>query len=300
MRVTTWLQNNTADLSGKWVAITGATGGIGEELCRYLARCGASLILLNRSAERSRRLEQQLKVVTPELSVTHVLVDLEDMTSVRRAAEQLCTLPVDVFIHNAGAYSIPRRITDTGYDNVFQINFLSPYYLIRTLLPTLRQRNGRAVVVGSIAHNYGRTDPADVDRSACTAASKVYGNAKRWLMFALYELFQGERAASLAVTHPGITFTNITAHYPKLIFALIKYPMKVLFMKPKVACLSILQGVFDSTPYHTWIGPRLFGIWGLPKKERLHTCTQQESKQIGKTAQHLWEELRQNEQTTVK
>ena len=48
----------------------------------------------------------------------------------------------------------------------------------------------------------------DIDFSTRKQASKVYGNAKRYLMFSLYELFKNEDKASLAVTHPGISFTN--------------------------------------------------------------------------------------------
>ena len=32
-----WLKNNAENLSGKTVAITGSTGGLGKEICEYLA-----------------------------------------------------------------------------------------------------------------------------------------------------------------------------------------------------------------------------------------------------------------------
>ena len=110
-------------------------------------------------------------------------------------------------------------------------------------------------------------------------------------MFALHELFRDEAGAHLAVTHPGITFTNITAHYPKLIFAVIKHPMKVIFMKPKKACLSILAGLFDSTKYGEWIGPGVFDVWGFPKKRMLRTVTAEESRRIFETAEKIYAEL---------
>ncbi|MBE6787404.1 MAG: hypothetical protein E7537_03545 [Ruminococcaceae bacterium] len=110
-------------------------------------------------------------------------------------------------------------------------------------------------------------------------------------MFSLYELFKNETKVKLAVTHPGITFTNITAHYPKLIFAVIKHPMKVIFMKPKKASLSVLEGCFQETEYHTWIGPKLFNIWGYPKKQKLKTCKQTESQKIGELAEEIYRKL---------
>ncbi len=282
-----WLKANTESLIGKTVAVTGTTGGIGKELCGYLAWLGAGIILCDRNKEKSEAFRDEL-VKKYNISVKCITVDLEDISSVRTATEQLEKEAVDVFIHNAGAYSIPRRICKTGLDNVFQINFASPYYIIRELLPTLRRVSGRVVVVGSIAHNYSKTDSDDIDFHTRKAASKVYGNAKRYLMFSLYELFKNEDKVTLSVTHPGITFTNITAHYPKLVFAVIKHPMKIIFMKPKKACLSILKGVFNKTNYHEWIGPRLFDIWGLPKMSKLQTCNIKESQLIAENAERIY------------
>ena len=82
----------------------------------------------------------------------------------------------------------------------------------------------------------------------------------------------------MSVVHPGITFTNITAHYPKWLFCIIKHPMKILFMPPRRAALSVLRGVFEPTAYGEWIGPRLFNVWGLPNTKTLRTFTRDEAK----------------------
>lgn len=291
MNIQTWFSRNTTRLDSKLIAVTGTTGGLGQELCRYLASLGAKLILLDRNTDKSKRFGQEL-AEHYHTDVQNMQVDLEDFTTVISVTKRLKTLPIDMFIHNAGAYSIPRRICETGYDNVFQINFASPYYMIRELLPALRTRNGRVIVVGSIAHRYSETDPHDIDFSTRKQASKVYGNAKRYLMFALYELFRKEREVALAVTHPGITFTNITAHYPPWLFAIIRHPMKVIFMKPKTACLSILRGVYEACDDCEWIGPRLFDVWGSPKKRVIRAVSKDERCRIGNSAETVYQQLR--------
>ena len=285
-----WIKENTDSLVGKTVAVTGTTGGLGKELCRFLAGLGASLILMDRNAARSTAFCEEL-CAEYGARVKCINVDLESMDSVRSATDALVREEVDIFIHNAGAYSIPRHKCAGGYDNVFQINFVSPYYIIKKLLPVLRSRGGKVVAVGSIAHNYSRTDADDVDFSTRKRASLVYGNAKRHLMFSLMELFKNERELTLAITHPGISFTGITSHYPKLIFAIIKHPMKLIFMKPKKACLSILNGVFCDTGYGEWIGPRVFDVWGLPKKKKIKTATAEEREYIGDTAEKIYGKL---------
>ncbi len=291
MYIQKWLDHTTSRLEGKLIAVTGTTGGLGQELCRYLAQLGASLILLDRNPDKSERLRREL-TETYRADVRCLQVDLEDVAAVATVTEQLKSLPLDAFIHNAGAYSIPRRICATGYDNVFQINFASPYYMIRELLPDLRTRRGRVVIVGSIAHRYSKTDPNDIDFASRKQASKVYGNAKRYLMFALYELFKDDHSVTLSVTHPGITFTNITAHYPPWLFAVIKHPMKVIFMKPKTACLSILRGVYESCDDCEWIGPRWFDVWGLPQKRVIRTVSEAERRRIGETGETVYQQLR--------
>lgn len=290
MTVSKWIEANTTSLTGKTVAVSGATGGLGHALCGHIASLGASLILIDRNRTRSEALASDLSK-KHKIKTKCVTADMADIVSVKAACELLNREPIDFLILNAGAYKIPRSITDAGFDNVFQINFLSPYYMTRTLLPLLQQRRGRVIAVGSIAHNYSQSDPEDIDFRTHTRPSKVYGNSKRYLMFALHELFKGEHRSSLSVVHPGISFTGITDHYPKVIFALIKHPMKVIFMKPQKACLSILRGIFEPCGYMEWIGPCLFDVWGYPKKSRLTSCSEEESRRIFETAERLYIKL---------
>ena len=272
-----WFSRHTQDLSGKRVAVCGATGGIGEELCRHLARLGAELWLCCRSETKTQALIASLRADYPDLDARFVPLDLEDADSVEQAAQTLAQTPPHVLIHNAGAYAIPRHTTPQGVDNVFAINCLGPYVLTERLLAPMATVGGHVVCVGSIAHNYSKIDPTDTDFATRSAASKAYGNAKRHLMLALYERFAHVQGVTLSVVHPGIAFTNITNHYPKWLFWLIKHPMKVIFMPPRRAALSVLRGVFEPTAYGEWIGPWLFDVWGLPRKRTLHTFTRAEA-----------------------
>ena len=129
------------------------------------------------------------------------------------------------------------------------------------------------------------------DFSTRGRASLVYGNAKRHLMYAHAELFSREVGADVSIVHPGITFTNITAHYPKVLFALIKHPMKLIFMSPRRASLSVVRGVFEPCGKNEWIGPRIFDIWGAPTKRALHSVSEQEYASISRTATRIYGEL---------
>ncbi len=284
-----WLSKNTTSLKGKTVALSGATGGIGKCLCEYFAFLGADLICLDRNPDKSNALITELKAKYKDLSAIHITVDLENIDSVKLAVNQLKNIDIDYLVFNAGAYNIPRHKCGTGYNNVFQINFVSPYYMAVALYNKIKERGGKIVAVSSIAHNYSHINTDDIDFNSYKASSKVYGNAKRYLTFALFERFKGEN--TLSVVHPGITLTGITAHYPKPIFAIIKYPMKIIFMPPKKAALSIVKGLFDYTDKNFWIGPRFFNVWGLPKKQKINTCSNMESEQIFNIAENILKNL---------
>lgn len=286
MSINKWIEKNTESLSGKTVAISGSTGGLGRELCIHLGSLGASLVLLDRNIKKSEALAAELRGLYSGISIQHITVDMTDLASVKAAADALSNMAIDYLILNAGAYSIPRCTLENGYDNVFTINFISPYYLARRLLPAIKSRGGKVVAVGSIAHNYSKIDENDIDFSTQKKASLVYGNAKRYLTYSLFALAD---EGGVAVAHPGITFTGITAHYPKLIFAIIKYPMKIIFMSPRKASLSVLRAIFYDCKAGEWIGPAFFDVWGMPKKKPLKTAKPDEAKKIAEAAERIYE-----------
>ncbi|MBE6548327.1 MAG: SDR family NAD(P)-dependent oxidoreductase [Ruminococcaceae bacterium] len=289
MTTSKWLYKNIPSLSGKIVAISGSTGGLGQALCEHLATLGASLLLLDRNEQKAQALIDKLRKKIPSLRASYIYLDLSDIDCVAEVTKYLCKNTPDHIIFNAGIYHVPRYTCKCGYNNIFQVNFLSPYYMARKLKPYIQGKGGNIVAVGSIAHNYSKIDIDDIDFSTRAKSSKIYGNSKRFLMFSLYGLFGEE--AGLSIVHPGITFTNITAHYPKVIFALIKHPMKIIFMSPKKASLSILQGLNAPCETNTWIGPRVFDVWGVPKKKLLKTCSFEESRQICEIAETAYEKM---------
>ena len=281
-----WLSENTHSLKGKTVAISGSTGGIGKELCRFFCMLSASLILIDRNKARSDALCASLSSDFPDASLKAYYVDLEDISAVRELAKTLQGEEIDYLVLNAGAYKIPRSKGENGYENAFNINFVSPYILADALLPNIKSRGGKVVAVGSIAHNYSKIDVSDVDFATRKAQSKVYGNAKRFLMYSLWS--REEYRGVINIAHPGIAVTNITSHYPKVIYAIIKIPMKIIFMNPKKASLSILYGLFTDTQKNEWIGPRIFDVWGLPCKKTLKTCSKEEAEKISELTKEIY------------
>ena len=266
MKIKKWLFENASALAGKTVAISGATGGIGRELCTHLATLGANILTMDRNSTRSLALCEKIKSEFPSVSASHVHLDLSDIDSVNECIAYLKKNTPDYIILNAGIYHVPLTECNMGYNNVFSINFVSPYLICRAMQDDIKKLGGKIVAVGSIAHAYSKVCHTDIDFSKRKKSSLIYGNSKRYLMYGIFETCDTE---CVSVAHPGITLTNITAHYPKIIFALIKYPMKVIFPSARAASLSIIKAMTEKSAPYEWVGPRLFDVWGMPKLKKL-------------------------------
>ena len=136
----------------KVVAITGAAGGIGQELCRHFGEQGAAIAAFDLSetvadfAERLRR-----NGTTIEAAV----VDIVDADAVRLAFARVATLlgPVDILINNAGVSRHPslERTTPAGFSDDIDANLNGAYNCTHAVLPGMKaRRSGVIVNIGSV------------------------------------------------------------------------------------------------------------------------------------------------------
>lgn len=287
-----WILKNCKDLTDKKVVITGATGGLGKNICMDLASLNATLILACRNKAKADNLKAEILENYPQITVDFVKLDLENFESVENAIEELKKYNgIDILINNAGVYNVPIKQLDSGYNNVFQTNFVYPYYLTKKLLPELEKcKNSTCVIVGSIAHNYSKIDTSDIDFSTRKKQTKIYGNSKRFLMFSMFDLFKNS-SVNLSVAHPGVTLTNMTNHYPKAINWLVKIGIKLVFPNPKHAIRGIVKGCFTSPQNYHWITPKLFNIWGNPTIKELTTATKDEIEKINEISHEIYSKI---------
>ena len=290
MNINKWIKENTSDLTNKTIAITGSTGAITNEMVKVLASLNASLIFLNRNKEKTEKQINEIHSLYPNVEIEFISCDLSNFESVRSATKVLKQKQINILFLSAGVYNVPRFKTNLDYDNVFQINFISHYYMAKELLENIKSVNGKIVAVSSIAHNYTKLDEKNIDFSTKKKHSKVYGNSKRFLTFSLMELCEKEQV-NLSVVHPGLTLTEMTNHYPKAINWLVKLFIGLFCPNIKEASLPLIKGVFENTEYHEWVGPPFIQVYGKPKKIKLKTCSENESKQIFEIAEKIYESI---------
>lgn len=140
-----------ADLSGRVVAITGASSGIGEACALACARAGAAVAL---GARRADRLEAVARRIADEGGrAVAIPMDVADEASahafVRGAAERLGGL--DALVNNAGVFFLGPIETSPSREwrSMIDVNVLGVLYCTQAALPLLRARGGGSVVIMS-------------------------------------------------------------------------------------------------------------------------------------------------------
>jgi len=269
------------------LAITGSTGSLGFEVVKRIVN-DYHIILVNRNIDKSEKQKEELLKINPNALIDIIKCDMEDINSVKDATNKLIEFKIDYLIINAGILISEKHITSFNYDNVFTTNFLAPYYIMNRLKEN-NLPNKRIVAVGSVAHRWGKLDLNDIDHRTYSK-NKRYGNSKRFLMSSLMELYKD--TDKLSIAHPGISLTNMTKNYNKVIkFFTIAF-MTIFFQGKKKASRSINMAINTKTSYLKWIGPHIKGIYGKPKVCKIKHLKEDEIKEIFKVSNKLYNEIK--------
>jgi uncharacterized protein len=135
----------------KVIVVTGASSGIGAAVTRQAARQGHILVVTARRAERLETLAEELRAAGSEVLV--IPADLSDPCApaslVDAAIERFGG--IDVLINNAGI-GLPQLFAEADPDAMrcqILVNLAAPIVLTRLALPTLLERKGTVINVGS-------------------------------------------------------------------------------------------------------------------------------------------------------
>lgn len=189
------------NLSGKTMLVTGATGGIGLETARELARLGARVWVVGRSAQKTADAARAVG------AAGHLVADLSEMSEVRRLAAEFRDREerLDVLVNNAGAFYAKRQETREGIEMTWALNHLAPFLLTRELLPLLRASgHGRVVTVASAAHAQGRMRWDDPEFRRGYRGWAAYAQSKLANVLFARELARREPELLSNSLHPGL------------------------------------------------------------------------------------------------
>jgi NAD(P)-dependent dehydrogenase (short-subunit alcohol dehydrogenase family) len=212
----TWSAADIGDQTGRIALVTGANSGIGYETARALAGHGAHVILACRDEEKARRARDKMESELERSSLELLHLDLADLVSVRRAADEVLSVHarLDLLINNAGVMGTPYRQTADGFELQMATNHLGHFALTGLLLDRiLTTERSRVVTVSSHMHRMGRLRPDDVAGVAFHNTWASYGTSKLANLLFTAELSRRLEAAGLRTlalaAHPGWTRSNL-------------------------------------------------------------------------------------------
>ncbi|KAI9347190.1 hypothetical protein DFJ73DRAFT_777589 [Zopfochytrium polystomum] len=157
------------NLAGKSVVITGASAGLGKYCAAVLAEKGAHVTLACRSRPKADAVVAEIRAKSPAAAVDVMEVDLADLRSVKRFADEykLSGRGIDVLMNNAGASPTSTlTLTKDGIEMQMGGNHLGHFLLTTELLPVIEEtarKNGSARIVNLSSKLHNSSYPAGID-----------------------------------------------------------------------------------------------------------------------------------------
>ncbi len=272
-----WTPDCLGDLKGKTYVITGANAGAGYQAARILLSKKASVVMLNRSAQKSTAAVNELKQeFGAEADVSFIRMDLAELATVREAAAAvLNNVPkIDALICNAAIAQVPtQKFTKDGFESQLGTNHYGHFVLCGMLFDRIEESAGRIVVVASLGYKLGiktiQFDDMNWDKNY--SANPAYSQSKLAQMMFAYELQDRVEAANktveVFVCHPGSSATSLISTSGGLATRIAFYLMSLSPMVqsaekgafPEVMCATEdgldQRALYGPTGRMEWVGP---------------------------------------------
>ena len=182
------------------------------------AYSGASLILHGRNPERLVNTLKEIQDETGNTEIQTVMADFVSLTQVKTMAEEVRKKVdhLDILVNNAGLYPKSKFITEDGFEQTLQVNYISPVTLTLALLPILGgQDPSRIVNLTSIGHRFVWSNLRD-PRARFFWDWVAYCRSKLLMIPFTRELASRLHGSNVTVNciHPGIIRTKLIRMLP--------------------------------------------------------------------------------------
>jgi len=220
MKQQKWDSENISDQQGKVVTVTGSSSGLGYETAKVLANKNATVIVAVRNEAKGNGAVEKIKVENPNADIQVMSVDLANLESVHKFAENFKKKfeKLDLLINNAGVMTPPYTRTKDGFELQFGTNHLGHFALTGLLIDLIKPTpNSRIVNVSSNAHKIGKLNFDDLSwETRRYKKMQAYADSKLANLFFTKELQKRlDKQSSgviVASAHPGATATELTRH----------------------------------------------------------------------------------------
>ena len=235
------------------IMVTGSSSGLGYATALNLAKRGARVIMACRSGIPDKG--EEIRRISGSDIVDMIHVDLSDIDSIKNLVEKLKEQQIKLNMLICNAAIVPRvsRKTKQDLEEMFMVNYLAKFLLIRWLLDedifiTSGDSLPRIIVVSSESHrnpkaydwdNFGKYKEYGMNKTV-----ELYGYYKLLLTTFVNELSRrtnkdGTRISIFSLC-PGPVNSNIAREAPKLFQPLLKVIFGIFFNSPEKAAVPLV------------------------------------------------------------
>lgn len=193
------------NLNGKVALVTGASRGIGREIAKTLAGCGASVVVnYNGSAGKAEEVVAEIQAAGGEaVAMQGNVADFDAAKTL--VAETIARYGrLDILVNNAGITrdGLLLAMSEEDFDAVLDTNLKGAFHCIRhAARQMLKQRSGRIINISSVSGVSGNAGQANY----CASKAGIIGLTKS----VAREL--GSRGITCNAIAPGFIDTEMTA-----------------------------------------------------------------------------------------
>lgn len=140
-------------VKGKVALITGGGSGLGEAAARVLAREGAKVVVLGRTADEVKQVAEDIRTSGGE--AMHVTADIAKPDAMQKAVQQVIDQwgRLDIVFANAGINGVWAPIEDLTPDDwreTIDVNLNGTFYTIKYATPHLKKQGGSVIITSSV------------------------------------------------------------------------------------------------------------------------------------------------------
>lgn len=270
-----WTTENMPDLTGKVAVVTGSNSGLGFHIAADFAGAGARVIMACRNEAKAAEAASRIRQSSPPGTVETMTLDLGDLASIQKFADQLLSTVdrLDILGNNAGLMALDESRTVDGFEMQFGVNHLGHFALTGHLLPLLLSTpHARIVNHSSFGHRPGtmRVDDPMFERRTYSRWPAYFQSKLANLLFTFELQRRLQRVGTTAIAvaaHPGASHTDLGIEGSGVLNKLVGPLGRLYTQSAASGALPFVRAATDPSALGgSFFGPR-FMMWGDPRLE---------------------------------
>lgn len=192
------------DFSDQVAVVTGAGRGIGEAIAQALAKGGAKVAVISRTAANAERTAAALNEAYPDSAKAYA-VDVSDFEAMQAIGKEVISAfgKVDILVNNAGVTrdGLCLRMSEADWDLVLNTNLKGAFNAVKAFQrPLLKSPAARVINIGSVVGIMGNAGQVNYAASKAGLIGFTKSLAREF----------ASRGLTANVIAPGFVTTDMT------------------------------------------------------------------------------------------